>query len=168
MSATDDSTFDLDPPYRPGLSDLGGGTKLNHPKYPPNPVTMPTAPEWNHFAKLLEKLGAIVPIARVHVRITAGAPSIQHVVGMRAGLVAADFTIQDHGVGDTSLRWIAAGVAGQKLPATSGAPSVSVAQDLVTPGACAFYTTISSMPAVRIKTFSAGAAADADFVVDIY
>lgn len=168
MPSPDGSTFDLDPPRRPGLSDLGGATKISHPRRPPDPATMPTAEEWNHFAKLLEKVGSLMPLARVYVRITGGTPSIQHVVGVRSGLVAGDFTVQDHGTGDTSLRWIAPGVGGQKLPATSGAPSASIVQDVAAPGHCVFYTTISSMPAVRVKTFSAGVAADADFVVDIY
>lgn len=168
MAATNDSTFDLDPPRRPALADLGGAQKENHPKRPPDPVKHPTAEEWNHFAKLLAKLGAIVPTARVYVRITAGIPSIQNVVAMRGDFVAADFTVQDHGTGDTSLRWVAPGTVGAKLPASVGAPDASIAQDLAAPGYVAFYTTVSGLPAVRVKTFSGGVAADADFVVNIY
>lgn len=168
MAATNDSTFDLDPPRRPGLSDLGGAQKENHPKRPPDPVKHPTAEEWNHFAKLLAKLGAIVPLARVYVRVTAGVPSIQNVVGMRSDLLAADLTLEDHGTGDTSIRWVAPGTSGAKLPATLGAPDACIVQDLAAPGHLAFYTTVAGLPAVRVKTFSAGVAADADFVVNIY
>lgn len=169
MPATNESTFDLDPPRRPGLADLGGARKENHPKRPPDPEKKPTAEEWNHFAKLLEKLGAIVPLARVHVKFTAGTPAIFNVVSMRNGLVAlTDLTLEDHGTGDTSIRWVAPGTAGAKLPATTGAPRATQCDDIEIDRIRAFYTTVSGLPAVRVKTKLGAVATDCDFLVDIF
>lgn len=167
MPATNDSTFDLDPPRRPSLDELGGAQKANHPRRPPDPVKHPTAEEWNHFAKLLKKLAEMVPLARVTVRFNTGTPTITHVKSMRGDLVAGDFTVQDHGDGHTSLRWIAPGSPGAKLPPTSSAPSLALnSNNEVTHRA--FYTVISGMPAVEIFTSLATVGVDVDFVVDIH
>jgi hypothetical protein len=173
MPATNDSTFDLDPPRRPALADLGGAQKANHPKRPPDPVKHPTAEEWNHFAKLLAKLGAIVPLARVYVRMFAGSPSIQNVVTMRGDFTAADFTLVNNGTGDTELRWVAPGRPGSKLPPTIGAPSACVVDATIDAYGFAirtFYTDTSGTPGVRVKTVrsSTDVAVAVGFVVDIH
>src|SRR5437868_3220887 len=105
MAATNESTFDLDPPHRPAISELGGAAKENNPKRPPDPVKHPTAEEWNHFAKLLAKLGATMYLARLYVKFSGGTPSIQNVMSPRGDILVSDFIVVDVGAGDTKISW---------------------------------------------------------------
>jgi hypothetical protein len=104
-------TFDETPPRRPGIGDVGGGAKEDDVEFPPNPVTMATADEYNQIGGQVVGLWAVCAAAVVHVTISGGTPSITSVWSPRTGLVAGDFSLTDHGAGDTSVLH-----AGGKLP----------------------------------------------------
>lgn len=163
MTVSSTLTWDESPPRRPALTDITGGTKANDPGFVPNPVTMPTAEEDNQKSKQIAGIARVVPMARVHVTFSAGTPSIANVLAPGTNVVSGSFTVVDNGVGDTTIHW-----ASTVLPTTSGAPSVSQADDIEIDRARAFYTAVGSNQAVRVKTKLGASATDANFVVDLY
>lgn len=165
-------TFDQDPPHRPGLDELGGAQKENHPKFPPDPVRHATAEEYNQITKQVTQLSSMAPLARLTVRFAAGAPTIDVAKTMGSQVVAGDFRVTDEGNGDTLISW-STGVGG-KLPPTAGAPQCSLTED-ADATICAFYTTDPGStppnnPAVRIKTRdrATGTLTDHAFTVAIH
>ncbi len=163
MTVSNTLTWDEDPPRRPGLSDITGGTKEDDPSSPPDPITMPTASEHNQSAAQIAALGVVAPLARLYVTFSGGTPSIANVLAPGTNVVAGDFTVVDNAAGDTTIHW-----ASSVLPPVSGGPSVSVAGDTEIDRARAYYTTVSSNQAVRVKTKLSSTGTDANFVVDIY
>ena len=105
MSST--YTFDLTPPRRPSLDDLGGAAKQDDADYPPNPVTMTDRGELELFARFFEGIGKVVPFCTIHVAFSAGAPYIVSLQSMRSSLVSGNLVLTDNGAGDTtiSLGW---------------------------------------------------------------
>jgi hypothetical protein len=90
------------PPYRPGVDSVGGNQKLDDAEFPPDPVTMFTAADFNQHSGLLVALCKVTPAALFLVA-NAGTPSIS---GLRAAgslLVIGDFTVIDRGIGDTEI-----------------------------------------------------------------
>lgn len=89
-------------PYRPSLNDVGGGAKQDDSQYLPDPVTMFTAADFNEIGKLCVAFGKVTSAAILFVA-NSGAPAI---TGLRAAgsvIVAGDFTVIDHGAGDTEI-----------------------------------------------------------------
>lgn len=151
-------TFDLTPPRRPGIDDVGGGAKQDDIFFPPDPVEMPTAADDNQHQNLLVRYGAVVPLAVVTVHFTAGTPSVFKVTSVKTAVVPGTFTVTDGGVGITTLAWAAntfpAAVADHYAFATGGAIATATAEILTN--------------SVKVRTGnSAGAAADIPFVVHI-
>jgi hypothetical protein len=105
MAAADDNTFDLDPPRRPSLDDCGGAGKEDDVEYPPDPLTHPTAAEFNLFARMIAVFGGVLPHTFVDVRINAGAPVIDAAGSFRTSVTTATFTPTDNGTGDTTIAW---------------------------------------------------------------
>jgi len=160
MSASEDLTFDNAIATRPTLAELGGATKENSPKYPPNPATMPTAEEYNHFTKLLKGLASVTPSVSIWVHFTAGVPAVSAIRAVGSTVVIGDFTVTEHGTGDTSISW-----ATGKLPNPTGeGATVSLTSDTEIDRVRAFYPGTTS---VRVKTKLGATATDADFVVHI-
>lgn len=165
MSASSDLTWDQDPPKRPTIADLGGATKENHPKYPPNAATDPTAEEFNQFAKQHAAVGKCQYLAKLHVQISGGDPSIVAVQAPGSNVEAGDFTIVDNGPGDTTIWWTTG--TGGLLPPTTGYPEVSQTDDTEIDRLRAIYTSVSGNPAVQIKSKLGAVATDCNFVVTI-
>lgn len=166
MPSPNDSTFDLDPPRRPSLGELGGGAKENHPKRPPDPVKHPTAEEFNHYAKLFSKVGVEMALARLLLTFSGGTPSVVVMFAARAGMVAGDFAVTDNGAGDTTISWTT-GVGGM-LPPTTGQPTVSQADDVEIDRLRAYYTTDDGNPAVRVMSKLGATGTDCTCVVTLY
>lgn len=157
-------TFDDAVPHRPTVSELGGGTKLNHTTRPPDPVTMLTAEDVNQMSKQIAALAAMAPLVQFDVTITAGTPVISNFTSLRQGLVLGDFTVTDAGVGSTQISWLAS-----KLPPLGRAPLAGLTQNTANAdGVKAFYTTVSGNPAVQVVTSVGGVATDINFTVQIY
>lgn len=167
-TASNTLTYDDATPHRPGLAELGGGIKENHPAAAraPGPKQL-RAEEFNQLSKQTEAFGRVVDLAKVTVKFTAGVPAVNNVKALGALVAIGDFTVIENGTGDTTLWWTT-GVGG-KMPATSGGPVVSQCDDTDIDKLRAFYTTVTissvTYPAVRVKSFLGAAAADCDFVV---
>lgn len=119
MSST--YTFDLTPPRRPSLDDLGGAAKQDKASAPANPVTMATAENWNHFARALEAWGKMVPFLTITVDMASSAPVL-----IAAQSVRSTFTLTylqgiagllvDNGPGNTTFDYTS--IANQFVPPT--------------------------------------------------
>ena len=161
-------TFDLTPPRRPSLADLGGAAKQDHAKYPPNPITMVTAENWNHFARAIEAWGNMVPFLVVTVDMLSGTPTLQAVQSVRSTftltyLQAIVGLLVDNAAGDTTFDYTS--IANQFVPPTRP-PQVDVigATGARYPGVSQPTTT-----SVRIITQdSGGVAADYTFVLTLW
>lgn len=101
-------TFDLTPPRRPSLADLGGAAKRDDAKFPPDPTSMPTAQNWNFFARELEAIGKFLPFLVVTVDMLSGTPTLVYVASARSSidltfLQAIAGLLVDNGPGDTTF-----------------------------------------------------------------
>jgi hypothetical protein len=160
MAATANLTFDNVVATRPTLAELGGATKEDHPKYPPNPATMATANEYNHFTKLLQGLANVTPSVSIWIQFTSGTPAVSAIRAVGSTVVSGDFTVTDNGAGDTTISWAAG-----KLPNPTGqGAAVSLTADVEIDRVRAYYPTTTS---VRVKTKLSATGTDADFLVQI-
>ncbi len=167
MASDDVLTFDQDPPHRAGVSELGGGAKENSVAFPPDPVKHMTAQDCNQFTGQLGAFNRMTPLARLFVRIVAGAPQIFAVQCPGSAVVAGNFTLVDNGPGDTTIWWTT-GTSGS-LPTAIGVGGLTITEDVAITEKRALLTTVSGNPAVRVKTFITGSVAtDANFTVEIY
>lgn len=89
-------------PFRPGIQDVGGGAKLDDADFTPDPVTMFTAADFNQMGLLLVALGKVTPAAIIVVT-NAGTPAVSAIRAAGSLLVSGDFTVIDHGAGDTEI-----------------------------------------------------------------
>lgn len=165
MAASSTLTYDLANPRRPSLDDdFHGAAKENHPKFPPNPITMMVAEEVNQTYKLAVALARMTPHARIFVTFTAGVASIALVQAMGTNVSAASFTLVENGVGDTSLRWAPLGV----LPARAGGPKAFLTQNADATIAPEYTVEGASLNAVRVRTRVGGVLTDVNFCVEIF
>lgn len=159
-----DYSFDLTPPRRPSLADLGGAAKQDDARFPPDPVTMATAQNWNFFARFFEGLGKFVPFVAIEVRFAAGAPYIANVQSMRSSLVIGSFpTPTDNGAGDTTIDF--SSIANQFPPANLPPDAVLIGDGDMRYPTC--DTTTANTVRVRTRNGS-GTLTDFPFVVRIY
>ena len=156
-------TWDLPTPMRPGLSDITGGTKVNRPGKAPDPTTQPCAEEDNQRAAQIAGMARVVPMARLCITVTAGTPAVSNVLAPGTNVGVANFIVTKNGTGDHTISWLAS-----VLPAVSGFPSASQADDTAIDRVRAFYTTLGGNQAVHIKTFLGAVATDCNYAVDIY
>jgi hypothetical protein len=161
-------TFDLTTPRRPSLADLGGAAKQDDAQFPPNPLTMPTAENWNHIARGLEAWGKEVPFLVVTINMLSGTPTLESVQSVRSTFTLTYLQsivglLVDNGVGDTTFDYTS--IANQFVPPTRP-PRVDVI------GATgARYPGVSqpTMTSVRLVTQNAGGVGvDYSFVLTIW
>ena len=157
MVAPDTLTWDIDPPRRPSLDDVGGATLQDHASKPPDKATMPYADQLNQWAEQIERLAAMIEGVGLSVTFAAGTPSVSQFVAMRTTTVIGDFTVDDNGTGDTTITWPA-----NTFPPSVLGPIVSINSDSDALAPRAFLVANG----VRVKTKdSAGVAADLNFTV---
>lgn len=157
-------TFDLTPARRPSLDDLGGAAKQDHARFPPNPVTMPTAQNWNQFARFMEGAGKLLPFCIIHVSFAAGVPFIVSVRSMRSSLVVGSFPAPtDNGDGDTTIDYSAIPTA---FPPSNRPPRA----DIVGDGAFLVPTCDTTVAnTVRVRTRdNTNTLVDQPFVLEIF
>lgn len=125
MTIPDESTFELDPPRRPGLPDVGGAALVDDDP-PPDPDTMPSARMLNMLQRLSRAYGALMPLAIVTIEKTLLAPpTIANVRGLNPNLTVDNFGITINDTGDYTLDWDT-GI----LP-VDGQPHVDVISDVL-------------------------------------
>jgi hypothetical protein len=159
MAAPEELTWNIVPPRRPTLDDLGSAQLEDHATRPPKPPRQPHAAQLNQWAKQLARLGGIVPVARFSVQFAGGNPSIVQFITMPTGPVLVTFTVTDNGPGDTSITWPA-----DTFPASSLRPTVSINSDTFSVPRAFLITN-----GVRVKTADIGGIlSDADFTVSVF
>lgn len=153
MAAAVQLTWDIDPPRRPSLDDVGGATLEDHASKPPSKATMPYAAQLNQWAKQVERLAALVPSFGVTVTFSGGgAPSVTQFTAMRTTVENADFTVTDNGTGDITIEWPAG-----TFPTSVLGPMAALNDGTVGGG----ITAALGANSVRVKTWT-GAATPAD------
>lgn len=108
MSTPDTCVYDLTPPRRPGLDDVGGGAKEDDQEWPPNPLTDLTGDDLNQYSNLHVRHGAVVPLAVLSIHFSGGTPSISKVSSVIASVTASagvPFTLTDNSDSDTTISW---------------------------------------------------------------
>lgn len=159
MSVSSTSTFDLDTPRRPGLSDVSNGTKRNLDRGAV-PASYPCAEEDNQRAAQIVAAARMIAVARVWVRVQAGSASVYGITSTRDDLVTGDFTPTRVSAGHTTVTWPTG-----KLPTPDMPPKASLI------GEDAFMVRTVSLSAVsaRVETKdSAATDADSDFILEIF
>ena len=99
----DGSVSEATNPYRPGLNDVGGAAFVDDSQYLPDPTTQLSAIVENQNEMQIVALGKIAASALIYVKISGGTPSIFSLRAASSILLTTDFTITDHGNGDTEL-----------------------------------------------------------------
>lgn len=155
-------TWDITPPRRPSLDDLGGGQKINDPTpgFAPNPQTMVTGDDVNQWATQIQKLNAVVPHTIVSVH-NAGSPVIFSVTSMIAAVSAVSgipFTVVTHGNGDFSLTW----------PANTFPAQIADPEAIVTGGTSGFGVAQALTNEVRVRTSTLGGLANLNVNVRLF
>ena len=145
---------------RPGLSDIGGGAKEDDQEYPPDPVTMPTADDENQQEMILVGFGQVTSPVATSIEFAAGVPQFKYLNAIDYNLLAADFTIVDNGVGDTTIY-----TAAVNLPARFLDPTGTINENTAQGTICAVPYAAGANLGVRVYTYAAGVAADLDFTV---
>lgn len=89
-------------PYLPSAVSMGGTDKQNDAKAIPDPND-PDANEWNQMVALLAHLAQVSPVAAIHVKFSAGVPSVFAIYNGNPNLSIGDITVTDVGVGIVTL-----------------------------------------------------------------
>jgi len=162
MATPDYFVFNGDPdnsisPRRPGIDDVGGAAKEDDQEFPPNPITMPTAPDENQAERLLVGYGKVVDSAKVYVKFVAGAPTIFGIRAVGENLIGSDFTPTHVATGKVKIACPSSKIVppffGKAYPQATGDNT-----------AVAYIT--GSGEEITIETRTAGALADVDFVLE--
>ncbi len=167
-SAPDQLTWDMDVPRRPSLEDLGGATLENDTRFPPDKRRMPYAEQLNQWAKQLERLALLAPVADFEVQFSGGVPVLSSFRANRTNLVLADLTITHVGTGIVEITWAKTDGLGnpiQVFPAPRRSPQAHLAEDVA---ACApFAANITGGVSVKMRD-QTGALADIGFIVEVF
>jgi hypothetical protein len=171
MSSPDTMVFDQTPARRPSVEDVGGAQKENDAAKP-DPVRHVTAEDVNHWARLLQRLCGIVPVAIVHVHADDESATVLRVVALSTGanapepgVIASAFAAERDDEGVYTVTWTA-----DVLPAPVLPPRVRTVYD----GSSDEETRAAQCAPVaggaRVQVFRGtdGAFVDCDFVLEIY
>jgi hypothetical protein len=162
MAIPTENTLALTPPRRPTQDDFGGVAKEDDSLFPPNPITMPTAADYNERCRMLAAAWRLLPVACLPITFIAGAPTKGTPQAGNPNIVTGTFTVTDNGAGDTTITWPA-----DTFPAATRPPQAEV--DDPAHGSWLHPTCEPVTNGVRVKTRnSAGALADVGFTLVIY
>lgn len=150
-------TYNQTPPRRPTLDDLNGGALANDAEEAPAPGIDPDARAMNQSDKLAVAAHGVIEHTRIQITFSGATPSKTGIWSLREGLALSDFTLNDAGTGITEITH-----TGGKLPAGTW------------PAEAYCYGTGDSTAIVepiangwRVRTRTAGAAADVNFVLKL-
>jgi hypothetical protein len=157
-------TYDQANPHRPTIAELGGGAFQDHPRYPPDPATQPSAGMFNQAMKQIVALAGMAPSLKIQVEFPGGVPTITQLIALSTRITAATFTslggqLQDFGNGSTFIL-LPPGLLPSQLVRPSGltiVDNVEIDRMRVVPGSGGFL--------VITKLGSVGT--DAAFVIQV-
>lgn len=163
MVAPNTLTHNLTPARRPSLDDVGGGGLEDDQQYPPDPRTMPYAAAMNQGQRQIEALNRTASVIGCSIRFAAGAPFVFGQTSLTDGVLMSDFTITDHGVGDTSIQWVTAQFAPPLLD-----PSVSITGSVPGMASIEYIVIDGTHASVRVRTYDkTGTATDLPFTFTV-
>jgi hypothetical protein len=168
------STWDVSPPYIPGLPDYNGAALINDAEAPPTPGDMPTANLMNGTAFIEISLAQTAPSLIVSVTYSGGNPAFDSgttAAGVSPGAtspytsaaIVLERTPTGASHGDITVYWPA-----NTFPPHRTRPTATINGS--TPGviACDWYTDTGGHSGVRIVTQNlSGTATDLPFTVVI-
>jgi hypothetical protein len=161
MAAQDTLTFDLVPPRRPTLDDVGGGQKENAAGLPPpDPRTCPSAEEWNQISKQVVASGRVEAVCQLSLAYDTSSANYYITMVSAAGddVVSGTFTMVRNAAGDCSITWPV-----DTFPSAARQPGASING---THPALSCASLISN--GVRVLMASAGGGYDVPFSVEIF
>lgn len=149
-------------PRRPGSDDVGGYAKEDDQAYPPDPVTMPTASDWNQIARLVLAFGRVCPVLVLSIDFDAGTPFVSGFAAASETLTADDITVTKTGTGVVRIAWPT-----DTLPPLATQPIAGLTG--TTNSATALVILDEANSRMDVKTFdAAGVALDAKFSVMMF
>ena len=146
--------------HRPSLENVGGAAKEDDQAYPPDPITMPTADDWNQLVQLVAYYSKVIPVCTVTVSFSAGAPVFSFFQALDPNLSSTDLTLTDNGNGDTSITWDAGDFPTRNLYPSGLTLNADAAIDEH------FATPIAN--GIRVYTQSGGVGTNCAFTVNIH
>ena len=159
MAAATSLTFDITPPRRPSLDDIGGAVATDHATRAPTKATMPYADAWNQMQRQDERMAAMTEVVVLSITFAAGVPSVSQFTAMRTTTVIGDFTVTDNGTGDTTITWPA-----NTVTTSTGGPMPGLNDATVGGGITASLVALG----VRVLTWTGAATpADRNFTVTV-
>jgi len=147
-------------PHRPSLENVGGAAKEDDQAYPPDPITMPTADDWNQIVQLVSYYSKVLPVCSVTVSFSAGAPVFTYFQALDPNLVSGDLTLTDLGNGATRISWPAG-----TFPTRNLYPS---GLTLNADAACDEHMAIPIANGIEVYTQDGGVGTDCAFTVCIH
>lgn len=156
MSGQDGSTWDLAVPRRPGVDDYNDCAKEDDAAFPANPLTMPTAPEYNELCAHDVVYGRMTPNATISIA-SGATPSVLDFTAAPSDVVLATFAVTRNAAGDVSITW----------PANTFPPALTRPKAFLNNGPGMIWAD-NITNGVRVKTYDKGGAlTDTDFTVDV-
>ena len=151
------NTFELTQPRRPGSVDFNGIGKQDDAENPPDPVTMPNAPEFNTLEYLI--IAACKMIAVATISITGGnPPTLNSFASASSQLSVGTFTITRNSAGNVSITWPA-----NTFPTAATQPKAHLNGSTAGMVSCSPITN-----GVQVFTWNAsGTPTDLSFTVDV-
>ena len=163
--ATNANTYDLSPPRPPTIADFNGASKADDASEPPDPTTMPNAPEWNTMEKLIVAICQMLPSAEVSILASASPVIIACASPVSAvNGVPSSFVVTRGGAGNYTIEPTVANM----LPASVGQPRaflIGVGNSSASIGAASTTGPVHGYPAVQVETFQGGVLTDLPFTV---
>lgn len=145
-------------PRRPSVDDLGGDQKQDNNEAPPDDQEHFTAGGWNQKVKQISASARVTASCLLDVQFDGSAPFLAAFSCPRDNLTSATFTLTDNGTGDTSITW----------PADTFPPHVISPSGFTPFGSAVVDGRVEKITnGIRVRTRSAGSAADVPFTIHI-
>jgi hypothetical protein len=145
---------------RPSVDDVGGATIEDESPFP-DKGSMIYADLLNQLQRQSAAQGAVADAARISIHFASGTPVVAGATGPGTEVVTSLFTVTDNGTGDTTITWPAGA-----LPIAS--PGLQASATINAVGAfCLSAVYVTNGVRVRTYASTSGAAADADFTVNV-
>lgn len=156
------STFDATPPHYPGTPDFNGCKKIDDSTDPPDPETMPNAPEWQTTQLTLMSIARMAPQLSVSVKVVGGVYSVDLFNATSSTLALANITVTKNSTGNVTVSvptsFLAFEVLRPKAYVNQATPLTIAAVDY----------TATGIRGATVTLANAGTPADGSFTVDIF
>lgn len=152
-------TYDIVPPRRPSIDDVGGAAFQDDQKNPPNQATMPSSAMENQNEMQVQAAHKVLPVCVFSIKFTTGTPSLDSFSTLSSLPITGTFTFVDNGTGDTSVTW----------PANTFPTAINKPKGGITGATIGQIAVEAITNGVRVRTANAaGAATDLPCTVEVF